>query len=97
MKHFKQILFSFVSAIVVGLCLSYRLKIQVTKEMETIKTNSDCGKGEIYNRISKRCEAPKFTIVENPDKPLTFNQTFISPKIVDLLPIFKYEDEKNKE
>lgn len=96
MKIVKTILFSLVSAIVIGLCLSYKLLNQVNREMETIKSNNACGKGEVYNSVSKRCQATKSTLFENPENPLVFNQTFISPKIVDLLPIFKYEEDKNK-
>lgn len=96
MKLLKTIFLSLVSAIAIGLCFNIKIANQANKEMETIKNKDGCEKGQIFNRITKRCEASQSTLIENPDKPLTFNQTFITPQIVDLLPIFKYEEDKSK-
>lgn len=97
MKLMKNILLSVISAILIGLSLSYKLLNQVNKEMETISTKNGCGKGQIFNTVTKRCQASKSTLVQDGEKPLIFNQTLISPQIVDLLPIFKYEEDKNKQ
>ncbi len=96
MKLIKSIVLSVVSAILIGLCISYKLSNQLNKEMETIKSYSSCAKGQIYDKTSKKCQAVKSTLVNNAENPLIFNTTLISPQIVDLLPIFKYDEDRSK-
>ena len=84
-------LFMGICAAIIGTVLNARLRTQ--KEAE--KTATDCSTGRVYNMYSNRCEANKNTITQG-DKQLDFYNKYKNPKIVDLLPVFKY-DENNKE
>ena len=84
----KFVLFMGICAAIAQVCLNARLRTQ--KEA----TEKACAKGREFNMYSKRCEANKSTITQG-DKQLDFYNKYKNPKIVDLLPVFKYEENKD--
>lgn len=98
MKFIKNILFYIICIVLIRLCLNGKFLIQNTieraKDNSTNVENNGCEKDQVFSTISGKCESNNSTIVETDGKPLKFNQKLITPQIVDLLPIFKYEEDK---
>ena len=85
-------LFIGVCAAIAEICLNARLRTQ--KEAE--KTATQCENGRVYNMYSNRCEANGNTITQGKQQ-LDFYNKYKSPKIVDLIPVFKYDEDKKAE
>lgn len=94
MKFVKFALFIGICIAIAGTCLNARLRTQ--KEAEKTETKTKCAAGRVYNMYSNRCEANKNTITQG-DKQLDFYNKYKNPTIVDLLPIFKYEEDKKQQ
>ena len=93
MKFPKALILIIFSLAFIGTCLNANLRSN--KEAEISESTTACAKGRVFNMYSNRCEPNKNTVTQG-DKQLDFYNKYKNPTIVNLLPIFKYEDDKQR-
>ena len=81
----KFVKIAFIVVAIAKVCFAGRLR----------KEETVCAEGRVYNMYSNRCEANKNTVTQG-EKQLDFYNKYKNPTIVDLLPVFKYDDEKKQ-
>jgi hypothetical protein len=78
----------------IGIFIAF-VEMSFSLRLRKENTNTKCKEGKFFNEHSNNCEANKNTITQG-DKQLEFYSKYTSPKIVETLPVFKYDDKQNQ-